>query len=58
MSKKDYELIARAIKYCNGHITGNNAEDMINMFFDVISVYLHEDNSKFNKSIFQQACGL
>ena len=63
MTKKDYDLIATSI-WRAGYITDKNAfrqkakEDIRRLIAINLASSLQNDNPKFNKDKFMQACGL
>ena len=60
MTKKDYELIARAFynQMTSTTVFGTSEQLAIKGTAMLLSVYLAEQNPKFNRSKFLKACGL
>lgn len=56
MTKKDYEIIANAIKKVAG--SGNADKDTLRMLISVLNTDLLYDNPRFRGRAFEIACGL
>ena len=58
MTKKDYELIASVIKGCvvydNGKMTGK--EMLVELSYQ-LATFLKQDNPRFDRNKFIEACG-
>lgn len=62
MTKKDYELIAEAIKDAKSHLlyaTTNAGETKraVSHIADILAIRLEKENPRFNADKFYQACG-
>jgi hypothetical protein len=67
MTKKDYELIAKAIKLTSGTIKAFNdsdtpykydAEGTLELLTVIFSEFLEKENPRFQRPLFLTACGL
>lgn len=54
MTKKDYELIARAIK---GTLPASVDRHTVLCVVNDLAIELRKDNPKFDRAIFMKACG-
>jgi hypothetical protein len=58
MTKKDYQLIADAIKSVKEYELTENKAETLAYLIGYLSNQFINDNPKFNKSTFYNACGL
>lgn len=57
MSKKDYVLIARVINAQRRHFKHNMAFEALDVISEQLSLALAEENPRFNRDKFLNACG-
>ena len=60
MTKKDYELIAEALKIANGSITvaPYDSETALSLVSVLLADRLEKENPRFNRARFLSACGV
>jgi hypothetical protein len=58
MTKKDYELVAKAIASCLSSLDSPRDRGTLAFIVTKLSIYFEDDNSKFDREKFQDACGL
>ncbi len=59
MTRKDYEIIARAFRIANGSITiaPYDAKTALELASTILADDLEKDNSRFDREKFLTACG-
>ena len=60
MTRKDYKLIAEALRVANGSITvaPYDAETAISLVAHLLADCLEKENPRFNRARFLSACGV